>query len=51
MDPDVVYASLDFEPDSDLFDVSIAATAIGREVPLITKDRTIAESGAVDVYW
>lgn len=48
---DVVLASLDFEPNSDLFDVSIVATAVDRELPLITKDEAIVRSRAVEIHW
>ena len=51
MDLDTVQSSLEFEPNSDLFDVSIVATARQKELPLITKDRAIAESGAVEIFW
>lgn len=50
-DLDLIFESLDFEPNSDLFDVSIVATAVQKDLPLITKDALIVESGAVDIYW
>ena len=51
MDLDTVHSSLEFEPNSDLFDVSIVATARQKELPLITKDGAITESGAVEIFW
>ena len=51
MDLDTVQSSLEFEPNSDLFDVSIVATARQKELPLITKDGAITESGAVEIFW
>ena len=51
MDLDTVHSSLEFEPGSDLFDVSIVATARQKELPLITKDGAITESGAVEIFW
>jgi PIN domain nuclease of toxin-antitoxin system len=51
MDFDVLEFSLEFEPNSDLFDVSIVATARSKDVPLITKDEAIIESEAVEVLW
>ena len=51
LDLDVVYWSLDFEPNSDLFDVAIVATALRKDLPLITKDEIVVRSGAVDTYW
>lgn len=51
MDVDTVYSSLDYEPNSDLFDVSIVATARQKQLPLITKDETIAQSGFVEILW
>lgn len=38
-------------PFADPFDSIIAATAQVLEVPLITKDTIISESGLVEVYW
>ena len=51
MDLDTVYSSLDSEPGSDLFDVSIVATARQKELPLITKDQAITQSGAIEIFW
>ena len=38
-------------PFADPFDSIIAATAQVMEVPLITKDTIISESGLVEAYW
>lgn len=38
-------------PFSDPFDCLIAGSAIRREMPLITRDRAIMESGLVDTIW
>jgi PIN domain nuclease of toxin-antitoxin system len=51
MDLDVVRHALGFQPNSDLFDVSIIATARSKALPLITKDQKIVESSVVDVPW
>ena len=51
LDLDVLRFSTVFKPNSDLFDVSVVATAQSKGVPLITKDETIAESGVVEVVW
>ncbi len=36
---------------ADPFDRAIVATAIGRNIPLLTKDRQITKSGSVPVLW
>ena len=51
MDVDLIYSSLDFTPNSDLFDAAIVATARQKELPLITKDEAIVRSGAVEIFW
>ena len=51
MDFDVLRLSWEFQPNSDLFDISIVATARAKAVPLITKDQAIIESEAVEVLW
>ena len=51
MDIEVVYSSLGFQPNADLFDVSIVATAKTKDLPLITKDEAIAESQVVEILW
>ena len=51
MDTDIVYSSLDSAPKSDLFDVSIVATARQKGLPLITKDEAITQSGVVEIFW
>lgn len=51
MDLNIVYSSLEFEPNSDLFDVAIVATACNKELPLITKDEEIVQSAAVEIHW
>jgi hypothetical protein len=51
MDINVVYSSLEFSPNSDLFDVSIVATARNKGLPLITKDEGIVQSAAIEIHW
>jgi len=51
MDFEVLRFSATFEPNSDLFDISVVATAQSKAVPVITKDETIMESGLVEVVW
>ncbi len=36
---------------NDIFDAAIVATAIVKDLPLITRDSAITASGMVDVYW
>jgi PIN domain nuclease of toxin-antitoxin system len=35
----------------DVFDAAIVATARLKDLPLITKDQDITESGVVEIYW
>lgn len=35
----------------DVFDAAIVATARLKDLPLITKDQAITDSGIVDIYW
>lgn len=36
---------------NDIFDKAIVATAVSMDLPLITKDVAISESGLVEIYW
>ena len=51
LDFEVLRFSTAFEPNSDLFDVSVVATAQSKAGPVITKDETIVDSGLVEVVW
>jgi PIN domain nuclease of toxin-antitoxin system len=43
--------AMKFNINDDPFDAAIVAAASTRELPLITKDQAIADSGVVDVHW
>lgn len=51
MTAEVIHLSLECSPNSDIFDVSIVATARDKDLPLMTKDQAIVESEAVQVFW
>lgn len=43
--------SMKFTINDDVFDAAIVAAATTRNLPLITRDRGITDSGIVDVIW
>ena len=49
--PEQVYLSDEIRVNADPFDNVICATALSLELPLITADSAIAESGVVEVLW
>jgi PIN domain nuclease of toxin-antitoxin system len=49
--PEQVYLADEVRPNSDPFDALICAAARHLDVPLLTRDRAIHESGAVVVVW
>ena len=51
LDLALITSSLNFIPNTDLFDTGIVATARDKEAPLITKDELIVRSKTVEVYW
>ena len=48
---DVIHRGVGFGLHSDPFDGIIVANAVEMDLPLITKDIAISESGLVEIYW
>jgi PIN domain nuclease of toxin-antitoxin system len=46
-----VYLADEIRPNNDPFDALICATAISMELPLITRDQEIEQSGIVETVW
>jgi PIN domain nuclease of toxin-antitoxin system len=51
LDADVVESAIAVQQSLDVFDVGVLATAKAKDLPLITKDTAIVESGAVEILW
>ncbi len=51
LDPIIIGEAMKFSINDDIFDAAIVASATTKELPLITKDQGIAESGIVEVIW
>lgn len=51
LDSIIIGEAMKFSINDDIFDAAIVATATTRDLPLITKDQGIAESGIVEVIW
>lgn len=51
LDADVVESALAVQRNLDVFDVGVLATAKAKDLPLITKDTAIVDSGAVEIPW
>ena len=51
LDADIIGESRAYNFNNDIFDAAIVATARLRDVPLITKDAAIINSGLVEIYW
>lgn len=51
LDEQVVIEARKHTFNRDVFDAAIIATARLKDIPLITKDQAITDSGAVEVYW
>ena len=43
--------AMKFNINDDIFDAAIVAAASTRDLPLITRDEGITDSGIVDVFW
>ena len=48
---DVIHRGVGYGLHSDPFDGIIVATAVEMDLPLITKDVAVSESGLVEIYW
>ncbi len=51
LDPITIGEAMKFSINDDIFDAAIVASATTRDLPLITKDQGIVESGIVEVIW
>lgn len=51
LDAEIIVESRTYNFNDDIFDAAIVATARLRDVPLITKDVAITNSGLVEIYW
>lgn len=51
LDAEIIAESRAYSFNNDVFDAAIAATAKLRDVPLITKDAAITNSGMVEICW
>ena len=51
LDAEIIIEARDYGFNEDIFDAAIVATAKLKDVPLITKDVAITNSGLVDIYW
>jgi PIN domain nuclease of toxin-antitoxin system len=51
LDAEIISEARDYGFNNDIFDSAIVATARLRDLPLITKDFAITNSGLVDIYW
>ena len=51
LDADIIVESRNYGFNNDIFDAAIVATAKLKDVPLITRDTAIIESGLIEIYW
>ena len=51
LEPDMIRTAVGFSFNGDPFDKAIAATAVELELPLITRDSAITDSGLVEILW
>ena len=51
LDNATISLSVGYSFNNDIFDKAIVATAVSMDLPLITKDVAISESGLVEIYW
>lgn len=51
LDADIISESRAYNFNNDIFDAAIVATARLRDIPLMTKDAAIINSGLVEIYW
>lgn len=51
IDDRVILQSRKYNFNRDIFDAAIVATAIVKDLPLITRDNAITDSRVIDVYW
>jgi PIN domain nuclease of toxin-antitoxin system len=51
LDAEIIAGARDYSFNNDIFDAAIVATAKLRDLPLITRDVAITNSGLVEIYW
>src|SRR5205085_7826077 len=51
LDEQLIVEARKFNFNRDVFDAAMVATARLKDLPLITKDRAITDSGTVEVWW
>ncbi len=51
LEPEIIALGTGYNFNNDPFDEMITAFAVYMELPLITKDNAITDSGLVEVYW
>lgn len=51
LDEQVIVEARKFNFNRDVFDAAIVATARIKDLPLITKDQAISDSGVVEIWW
>lgn len=51
LDAEIIAEARSYGFNDDIFDAAIVATARLKDVPLITKDVAITQSGLVEIYW
>jgi PIN domain nuclease of toxin-antitoxin system len=51
LDADIIAEARTYGFNNDIFDAAIVATAKLRDLPLITRDVAITNSGLVEIYW
>ena len=51
LDAEIIAEARNYGFNHDIFDAAIVATAKLKDVPLITRDNAITNSGLVDIYW
>lgn len=51
LDADIIAEARNCNVNQDIFDAAIVATAKLKDLPLITRDTAITDSGLVDIFW
>lgn len=51
LDAEIIEEARTYSFNNDIFDAAIVATAKLRDLPLITRDAAITNSGLVEIYW
>jgi PIN domain nuclease of toxin-antitoxin system len=51
LEPEIIALGAGYNFNGDPFDETITAYAAHLDLPLITKDRAITDSGLVEIYW